>query len=1069
MAKKNELASDTIWEHHLTGLEFEDQIFTLLSAFVKRQSGFNNIWHSKKVGDKGVDVIIEIKDKINLFNKEFNFIPKNESHYTYIFIEIKSRDKGSISVSEFANSLLKDELAKIQPSYLALITDTYVTPESHYRAHIDSFSKGYDFTLVDKLILLNFLRINKQHNIPMPPAIKSSETISVLHHIENNIFSPSETIYHNEQRLYVQIRNNTNMNQSVSIFFKTDRTTNLEGESRKDIHLNPFDIIVKPFLLTSKTKTIAKVDIVIDKNEIILSGDIKDFEFMPSLFGENHNSILKKIECDEKNDFVKVINITGEGGVGKSKIINSIKPQPNKILKLKPGQNTYDDFLSHLSDLNSARTIVIDDMHHGTEKFLNTLDKIIEKLSKNVNYGLKLILVGRNDYSFINTHYEKLCNKLNRNKYAHNHTINKWEQNECRLFITQIVKNAPTKLIDKIIEISNCNPFGVIQSIQYLLDQTLAELYDTDIVGITNIENIRSKIYIPESIQDLIKERIKTASATVNREDLLECLIALNFTSREFTQEEFYDILHCSPNSKKTNINVLSHMIKRQLIKQSSNKRTKYEFVHENISILLAKLIENDEYRVMVGKSLLAYYEDKSIEKYKNGYFYFLANSFDNAVHNFAELLDQIESRSKNLSSINISIDYLPYIRPLYKSILNTLHHFDRKQINNLVLTEVHLSTHLTHLGNTLKVIEESLDFITSNKIYIDNYKKLEMAIIGQKAHVILNLGHVSYAKSILEELVADIMVEIITPDKEINKILFDAYDRLQNIYHQFNYKKMFKYYSELSRRVAESLQDEQLISLVHSSSVKEYYFSDPEKHYMETKKATLFSVKNASDRHKIHAKLNEIIASLVLVSNKKDISNKQKNLVEIYNKAYVNQYTFSITRSLLAIATTYAMLGLDNEYNLQKCEEYTDKAIDSIIDYGNGFFKWQAHNLKAIIEYCKDKDNNKKIANGFFLNAISNLSKDGLLNLGNFDLLSINLSVLSNYFLFLQKVYKSEKIMLWFFRKIYYNGKCFNGEEQEFSSRVLIPLSKYKFIGANEPIKYILKEPSSSFYLAIR
>lgn len=1069
MAKKNELASDTVWEHNLTGLEFEDRIFTLLSSVIKRQSGFNNIWHSKKVGDKGVDVIIEIKDKINLFNKEFNFIPKNESHYTYIFIEIKSRDKGSISVSEFANSLLKDELAKIQPSYLALITDTYVTPESHYRAHIDSFSKGYDFILIDKLILLNFLHINKQHNIPTPPAIKPSEPISVLHHIENNIFSPSETIHHSEQRLYVQIRNNTNENQSISIFFKTDRTINLAGDSKKNIHLNPFDIIVKPFWLTSKTKTTAKVDIGIDKNEIILSGDIKDFEFMPSLFGENHNSILKKIECDEKNDLVKVINITGEGGVGKSKIINSIKPQPNTILKLKPEQNTYDDFLIHLSDLNSARTIVIDDMHHGTETFLNTLNEIIEKLSKNVNYGLKLILVGRNDYSVINTHYEKLCNKLSRNKYTHNHIINKWEQNECRLFITQIVRNAPTKIIDKIIEISNCNPFGVIQSIQYLLDQTLAELYDTDIVGIRNIENIGSKNYIPESMHDLIKERIKTASLVANREDLLEGLIALNFISKEFTQEEFYDILNCSPNFKESNKNILPYMLKRQLIKQSPNKHTKYEFAHENISIFLSKIIENDEYRITVGKSLLAYHKDKAIEKYKNGYFYFLANYFDSAVDNFTELLEQIESKSKNLSSISISIDYLPYIRPLYKSILNTLHHSDRKQINSLVLTEVHLSTHLTHLGNTLKVIEKSLDFITNNKKYIDDYKKLEMAIIGQKAHVILNLGHVSYAKSILEELVADIMVENIPHEKDVNKILFDAYDRLQNIYHQFNYKKMFKYYSELSKRVAENLQDKQLSSLVHSSSVKEYYFSDPEKHYDETKKATAFSMANASDRHKIHAKLNEIIASLILVTSKQDIQKKQKVLTEIYNKAYTNQYTFSITRSLLAIAITYAMLGLDNEHNLKKSEEYADKTIDSIIDYGNGYFKWQVHNLKAIIEYCKDKDNNKKTANGFFLNAISNLSGNGLLNLGNFDLLSINLSVLSNYFLFLQKVYKSEKIMLWFFRKIHYNGKCFNGEEQEFSSRVLVPLSKYKFIGADKPIKYILKEPSSGFYLAIR
>lgn len=1054
---------DTVWNHGLKGSDFEEKVFNLLSSVVKKQDGFDDIWKTEKVGDKGVDVIIKITSDIVLFNRKFLHQPRNNSQYSYIFIEIKSRAKNSISASEFANSLLRDKKEAIQPSYLILVTDTYVTAESHYRAMSAAFSSCYEFVLIDKIILLNFLSIHTKHNIQMPSNITSEKKISVNQHIEDVIDSNDAVKNTHEQRLYLQIRNNTNEDKNVSIHLKTDLFTNFSGENKRNIHLNPFEIIVRPYKLISKTKITTKIDINIDGDEIVLNGNIKEIQFNPPLFGKRHKALLKQLTQDGKDDTVRIIDITGEGGAGKSKIINSLKPKPAYI-KLNPetSNNKFSDLINELQ--SNEAIIVVDDMHHGSESFFNLLGEVVKKISSDKTYYLKLILVGRNDYSFINTNYEKFSNMLRAKNLAKAYTVEKWDIDDCTDFIKKIVKNAPNQIIDKIIKTSDCNPFGVIQTIQYLLDKQLAELYDTDIVGITNIENVGAKNALPDSIRELIEERLNTARIALDHESLLESLVALNYSTKEFTAEIFNEIFSSNPNIY-SKINILDALLQRQFISKTSHSN--YEFAHENISIYLDSIIEDEKFKINVGKTLLNYYKNKNIEKHKKGYLHFLANEYTDAIEHFEDISKIIESESKNLSSISISITYLPYIRPFYKSILNVSRHIDRKQIRNLILTEVHLSTHLTHLRGTLQVVENSLEFMEKNKKHIDDYEKLQLAIIGQKAHVILNLGHVLYSKSILEELIADITIMGVK-DSEIDKILFDAHDRLQNIYHQLNYQKMFNYHSKISEQIAIDLKDNQLLSLVDSSRIKEFYYQDPELHFQKTKDATEYSIQNASERHKIHARLNELIASLIINQTNKTILTIQNDLLEIYEIAQSNNYTFSITRSLLAIATTYAILGLDKEYNLIKCEEYADKTIDSIIDYGNGFFKWQVHNLKAIIEYCKDK-NNKKIANGFFMNAISNLAEQGLLNLGNFDLLSINLSVLSNYFLFIQKTYHSERMMYWLFKKISYNGKCFEFEEQEFTNKILKSLKDYQFIGANSPIKHILKEPSTNFYLALR
>lgn len=134
-------------------------------------------------------------------------------------------------------------------------------------------------------------------------------------------------------------------------------------------------------------------------------------------------------------------------------------------------------------------------------------------------------------------------------------------------------------------------------------------------------------------------------------------------------------------------------------------------------------------------------------------------------------------------------------------------------------------------------------------------------------------------------------------------------------------------------------------------------------------------------------------------------------------------------------------------------------------------FFKWQVYNLKAIISIAKNP-NHKKEANGYFLTCIDILKKQGILNLTNFDLLSVNLSVITNYFIFIKGFYNSKSLMYWFFKKLEYNNKCYEDEEKEFEIKIIESIEKYDFIGIssdNKKILNILKEPFTGYNLALR
>jgi len=1083
---------DIIWTYNGNGYDFEDDICNFLKTVLERHTQFKLV-DTKKSNDGGIDALIEYDKDFEWLNYSFTHNPnKNENSKSYIHIEIKHRTN-KLSANDIKKYTTIKNGNYHNKSYQIVVTDNFLTPNVHAEAITDSKRCDFEFVLIDKLILLQLLNKYRDfHDITLPTNdnINKLQKFNCYHNIDDLKKKVDSKVYsdfiNSSKELNIQLYNLSNQYMKINVILFNDLYITYKDTETNyrttELIIPPMQVVLKSFTLSSFKKDIEMLSVNYNNNQLSIIGNVCELQFEPNLFGEKYLSLLEKLASIEKDNSTSIVYFHGPSGVGKSKIIENLHVK--NIFKFSK-KNTFLDFLTknNIKSLESYHSknkieyIVFDDIHLADEDFFEDIANYC-KYTKNKNNHTKLLLVGRDDYTYeINTNYEKFKYQIKNYKDLIEFELKGWEEKECREFLSNIILDLPKNLEDRIVKLSNNKPLWVIHSIKYLIDESLLTIYNSSLLGIVNLELIGSKDYIPIEIEKLLDLRFEHISNQYNTVSLMPLLISLSYIDTTFNFNKF-DMLYNIILDNKKDLNS-SNVIFESLLQKSFFKEVKknlYEFSHENIYLYLINKVEKDTYKKSIGNILIQYFQNENLHDHEMGYLYFLKDDYLKACEKFENLINLVQEKGENISSIDIEYQYLKYLRPTYISLfyLGRNH-----EVTNILKVYVHLSTHLEHLKKSLEVCNKSLIFIDESKNKLgakSGIEVLKFSIKQQYAHSTLNLGYVSYSKSLIEDLLAQIEIfeKQNTLEKQqqvdLKKIKFDSRDRLQNIYHQLNNYTQFYYNSLLSEELAE--KDCKLLALVKSSRTKEFYYTDPSKHYELTKIATASAKENkASKRHQAHANLNLCIAELIITKDKTNIKKIQNRLKSLLREAKEYKYTFSITRASLAIATTYAMLGLDDKENIKLCDKYCEQCIESIIEYGNGFFKWQVYNLKAIISIAKNS-NNKKEANGYFLTCIDILKKQGLLNLTNFDLLSVNLSVITNYFIFIKGFYNSKNLMFWFFKKLEYNNKCYENEEKEFEVRIIDSIEKYHFIGMtlkNQKLTKFLHEPFTGYYLALR
>ena len=115
---------------------------------------------------------------------------------------------------------------------------------------------------------------------------------------------------------------------------------------------------------------------------------------------------------------------------------------------------------------------------------------------------------------------------------------------ECISLIQTIIDDIPEYILKKIQIASQNIPFYIIQFIEYMLDTDILYLINRNTVGISNITTFNQKIYIPKSVEEIIRRRFQNLCHNKRGSDMQTFLLFLAYFEAEFDKKyiiEFFD------------------------------------------------------------------------------------------------------------------------------------------------------------------------------------------------------------------------------------------------------------------------------------------------------------------------------------------------------------------------------------------------------------------------------------------------------------------------------------------------------------------------------------------------
>ena len=132
--------------------------------------------------------------------------------------------------------------------------------------------------------------------------------------------------------LYLFFQNNTKLPQICRFQLKSDRNWSL-SETEFDIFLKAGEANCRCIGITKENfdgidEILVKINYNNEIKNVVICGDALDYEFETPLVGEQHRTIITQMITDiQKNTKIQLINLQGEAGIGKSRIIFEIIKQ----------------------------------------------------------------------------------------------------------------------------------------------------------------------------------------------------------------------------------------------------------------------------------------------------------------------------------------------------------------------------------------------------------------------------------------------------------------------------------------------------------------------------------------------------------------------------------------------------------------------------------------------------------------------------------------------------------------------------------------------------------------------
>ena len=349
-------------------------------------------------------------------------------------------------------------------------------------------------------------------------------------------------------------------------------------------------------------------------------------------------------------------------------------------------------------------------------------------------------------------------------------------------------------------------------------------------------------------------------------------------------------------------------------------------FDHEKIFLYYNHDLEDHDLK-SICKTIVNSYTGilRSLPDFQRAKVLFYAGEYGESSALFSPIIKDFESFT-NVSSTNLFSEYFDYTDEIYSLA----------QINNktelqekIIKASVYISMHTRDYGTTIRTIEDSLEKIDNNH---PNNTQLKNTVLQLRAHTELTAAKLKQAEQFFLVLIAS---ERLSPESFSEESRFDLFDRTASLYTRYNYMELAKKYNSLASKTALLLDDPKLLSLATMMKAKIYFYNNPKKSldYMQTAKEIM--KKDQAYRINCHNNTSIVGADLLIDSEKDELNvNKYiKRLKKLLSEAVDNNYSFTIIRCNLLLATLYYLRGTENSIRVAK--KYIDYGINASVRYG--------------------------------------------------------------------------------------------------------------------------------------